>query len=75
MTLNAISRAAAIAGGQSALARKLGCTPQNVSRMCATGKVPADRVASIVTAVDGLVTREELRPDLYAELAVEPSTA
>jgi DNA-binding transcriptional regulator YdaS (Cro superfamily) len=74
MSANAISRAAALAGGQSALARKLGCSPQAVQKMCATGKVPADRVASIVTAVDGQVTREELRPDLYAEPAVEPAT-
>lgn len=69
MQTNAISRAAAIVGGQSALARKLGCTPQAVQKMCATGKVPAERVNSIVDAVDGQVTREELRPDLYAEQA------
>lgn len=65
MTTNAISRAAQIAGGQSALARKLGCTPQAVSKMCATGKVPAERVIAVEEAVEGQVTRNELRPDLY----------
>lgn len=71
MTTNAISRAAALAGGQSALARKLGCTPQAVSKMCATGKVPAERVIPVEEAVDGQVTRSELRPDLYP--AKEPA--
>lgn len=65
MTTNAISRAAHIAGGQSALARKLGCTPQAVSKMCASGKVPAERVIAVEEAVEGQVTRSELRPDIY----------
>ncbi|MDN7894521.1 YdaS family helix-turn-helix protein [Burkholderia cepacia] len=58
-----IQRAAQAAGGQSALARKLGCTPQSVSKMCATGRVPAERVLSIEAATG--VPRHELRPDLY----------
>lgn len=65
MTTHAIERAAQLAGGQSALARKLGCTPQAVSKMCSTGKVPAERVLAIESAVDGAVTRHELRPDIY----------
>jgi len=65
MTTHAIERAAQLVGGQSALARKLGCTPQAVSKMCSTGKVPAERVLSIESATDGAVTRHELRPDLY----------
>lgn len=73
MTSNAISRAARIVGGQSALARKLGCTPQAVSKMCASGKVPAERVIAVEEAVEGQVTRNELRPDLYP--AKEPTTA
>jgi len=65
MTTHAIERAAQIAGGQSALARKLGCTPQFVSKMCSTGHVPAKRVLSVEAAVERAVTRHELRPDLY----------
>ncbi|AET91066.1 hypothetical protein BYI23_B004590 [Burkholderia sp. YI23] len=65
MTTHAIERAAQILGGQSALARKLGCTPQAVSKMCSTGRVPAERVLAIENAVEGAVTRHELRPDLY----------
>ena len=65
MKMNAAERAAAEAGSQSALARKLGCSPQAVQRMCATGHVPAERVLQIEAASEGKVTRYELRPDLY----------
>lgn len=58
-----IQRAAHVVGGQSALARKLGCTSQAVSKMCATGRVPAERVLPIEAATG--VPRHELRPDLY----------
>jgi DNA-binding transcriptional regulator YdaS (Cro superfamily) len=63
MEQNAISKAADIAGGQSALARILGCTPQAVQRMCASGRVSAERVLQIEKATG--VKRYELRPDLY----------
>ena len=63
MEQNAISRAAHIAGGQTALARALGCTPQAVQRMCASGRVPAERVLAIETITK--VPRHELRPDIY----------
>lgn len=63
MTDNAVVRAAKAAGGQSALARILGCTPQNVQRMCATGRVTAERVLQIEAATG--ISRHELRPDLY----------
>lgn len=76
MTTNAIERAAQIVGGQSALARKLGCTPQAVSKMCSTGRVPAERVIPVEQATEGAVTRHELRPDLYpAEEAAKAAAA
>ncbi|MGY6240563.1 YdaS family helix-turn-helix protein (plasmid) [Burkholderia ambifaria] len=61
--MSPIQRAAQVAGGQSALARKLGCTSQAVSKMCSTGRVPAERVIAIEAATG--VSRHELRPDLY----------
>lgn len=64
---SAIERAAAHVGGQSALARLLGCSPQAVSKMCATGRVPAERVIPVEIATAGVVTRHELRPDLYPD--------
>ena len=58
-----IRRAAKAAGGQSALARLLKVTPQAVQKMCASGRVPAERVLEIEKATG--VSRHELRPDLY----------
>lgn len=63
MELNAAEKAANAVGGQSALARTLGCTPQAVQRMCATGRIPAERVLQIEKASG--IPRHDLRPDLY----------
>lgn len=63
MKKNAAEKAAAKIGGQSALARVLGCSPQAVQRMCATGRVPAERVLAIEAATG--VSRHQLRPDIY----------
>lgn len=71
MKESAIKRAARAAGGQSALARALGVTPQAVQGWCDSGKVPAIRVLDVERAIAGKVTRHELRSDLYpSELAV-----
>jgi len=67
MEPNAAERAAKAAGSQSALARVLGCTPQNVQRWCASGRVPAERVISVEQATG--IPRHELRPDLYPDSA------
>ncbi|MEJ6656893.1 MAG: YdaS family helix-turn-helix protein [Pseudomonas sp.] len=61
--MSAISKAAEKAGGQSALAKLLGITSQAVNKMCASGRVPAERVLAIEEATG--VSRHELRPDLY----------
>lgn len=58
-----ICKAAKAAGGQSALARLLKVTPQAVQKMCASGRVPAERVLEIEKATG--VSRHELRPDIY----------
>lgn len=64
--LSPIQRAAEKAGGQSALARLVGgITPQAVQKWCETGVVPAERVLQVEAAVNGAVTRYELRPDIY----------
>jgi len=69
MKRNAAEKAAAKIGGQSALARALGCSPQAVQRMCATGRVPAERVLAIEDATG--VSRHELRPDIYPNEKVQ----
>ncbi|WP_325435142.1 transcriptional regulator [Pseudomonas nitroreducens] len=63
MSINAVAKAAKRAGSQTALAKSLGCTPQNVQHMCSTGHVPAKHVLKIEAATG--VSRTELRPDLY----------
>ncbi|MCM2362441.1 MULTISPECIES: YdaS family helix-turn-helix protein [Pseudomonas] len=63
MNQNAAVRAAEAAGSQSALARVLGCTPQNVQKWCATGRIPAERVIPVEQATG--IPRHELRPDIY----------
>lgn len=65
MTETPIQRAAQYAGGQSALARKLGLTPQAVQKWCQKGRVPSEMVLHVESAVEARVTRYELRPDLY----------
>ena len=67
MEQNAITQAVKAAGGQSALARILGCRPQAVNKWCATGKAPAERVIAVENATG--INRSALRPDLYPEAA------
>jgi TorA maturation chaperone TorD/DNA-binding transcriptional regulator YdaS (Cro superfamily) len=60
-----LNRAIQVAGGQAELARRIGITQPSVSSW---NRVPAERVIA-VEAVTG-ISRIELRPDLYSELAV-----
>ncbi|WMN19241.1 YdaS family helix-turn-helix protein [Pseudomonas piscis] len=65
MSIEAIVNAVRALGSQTKLARKLGCTPQNVQRMCATGRIPAKHVLRI--EAESGVSRCLLRPDLYPD--------
>ncbi|MBG6292084.1 helix-turn-helix domain-containing protein [Pseudomonas nitroreducens] len=69
MEQSPIQKAVTAAGSQTALARALGCTPQNVQHMCATGSVPAKHVLKIEASTG--VSRTELRPDLYPESSAD----
>ena len=71
-TASAIKLAVFYAGGQSELARKINAlagsrriTQPGVYYWIATNRVPADRVLQIEAVVGGLVTRHQLRPDIY----------
>ena len=57
-----IKRASAVIGSATVLARKLG-----VSRVALYQwpRCPAERVLAVEAATGGIVTRHELRPDLY----------
>lgn len=54
-------------GGQSALGKKLGVKQQTIYVWVKTKRVPALRVLQLEELVKGLVTRHDLRPDLYPE--------
>jgi len=58
-----IQKAANIAGGTEALARRLSCSRQAISQW--HGKVPRGRALEIELITGGAVTRHQLRPDLF----------
>ncbi|WP_206679314.1 transcriptional regulator [Endozoicomonas acroporae] len=60
--MDAIEKAAKIAGNKSKLANLLGISAQAVSKWV---RIPSDRVIQIERALDGKISRRELRPDLY----------
>jgi hypothetical protein len=65
----AIERVCKIAGGQVAIAKARGVTPQAVSQWVKKGRVPADHVIGLESLVGGQVTRHELRPDVFGGVA------
>ena len=62
--MKGLDRAVLFFGTQSSLARALGVCPMAVSHWQTRG-VPPARVIAIEAATNGLVTRSELRPDLW----------
>lgn len=52
------------AGGASKIAKQLNITTQAISQWA---RVPAERVIPIEKISGGVVTRHELRPDIYPE--------
>jgi TorA maturation chaperone TorD len=65
-SLQALARAVELAGGQSALARAIGKSQSHIWHWLKVAKrVPAEAAVAIEKATG--VSRQELRPDLYAE--------
>lgn len=52
-------------GGQSALARALGVTPQAVQQWVKADRVPAEQCIAVENALNGELTRYQLRPDVF----------
>lgn len=73
--MNPIERAIQIVEGQSALAEKIGCSPQAVFQWKQTGTAPPKRCVLIEQATAGAVTRQQLRPDDWMHLWPELVTA
>lgn len=64
---SALQRAIVIAGSSAELARRCGVTRASLQGWKDGDRVPAERVLAVEAAVDGRVTRHELRPDLYPQ--------
>lgn len=61
-----LKKAVELAGGQAHLARAIGVRQQHVwNWLNRDGKTPAEHVLAIERAVEGRVTRHELRPDVF----------
>lgn len=58
-------RAVTLAGGQTALARRIGKTQSHVAQWLRRGRVGPTACIPIEAALDGQVTRYELRPDVF----------
>lgn len=61
--MKALTKAFEACGGISALANKLGVAHSAPSMWKSRGSVPAQHCLAIERATDGVVTRQELRPD------------
>jgi DNA-binding transcriptional regulator YdaS (Cro superfamily) len=64
--VNALDRAIHHLGTANELARRLGLFPQHVNNWKTRG-VPAARCIDIELATDGVVTRYDLRPDVFGQ--------
>lgn len=77
--MDALRRAVAILGSQTALARVVGVRPQSVSEKLSIGKrVPAEWCIPLENATRAkgeTVSRHELRPDLYPPPDAAPAKA
>lgn len=65
MTKTPIEKACECVGSQAAMAALIGVTPQAIYKWHLSGKVPAERVLAVEQATGGVVSRCDLRPDLY----------
>lgn len=68
--MNPVEKAIEIMGSQSKLAEAIGVTPSFVNQwLSGTRPVPPVRCKDIEAATGGKVTRLELRPDVFGEVA------
>ncbi|EIX9596860.1 MULTISPECIES: transcriptional regulator [Klebsiella pneumoniae complex] len=64
-SLDAIREACKVVGGQAAMSRNLGVSAPTVNQWTSgTRQIPAERCPEIEKATGGVVTCEDLRPDV-----------
>lgn len=74
-SMDAIRKAIEAAGGPTALAKRLHVRQSVVSNWLLRGSIPADRCIPVEEAIDGAVTRYELRPDVFGDAPAESQAA
>jgi DNA-binding transcriptional regulator YdaS (Cro superfamily) len=52
-------------GSQARLAARMGCSQQQIAYMLTAARVSAEMAAKIDAATDGLVSKHDLRPDIF----------
>lgn len=62
-----VEKAVRLAGSQTALANRLGISPQAVQKWVDQGYVPADRCRDVETELGGEVTRYELNSKVFGD--------
>lgn len=67
-----IEKAVRLCGSQTALATKIGVSPQAVQKWVVQGKPPLNRCKAIEEAMDGEVTRSELDPEAFGAMPQQP---
>ena len=65
-TAAALRRAVAIAGSETKLSRATGYSQPAINKARRKGRVSAEMAIAIERALQGAVSRQELRPDLFA---------
>ncbi len=66
--MSQILRAVAIHGGRKrAFAESLGITPQMLNHWLARKRVPAEYCIAVEKATQGIVTRYDLRPEVFGD--------
>lgn len=64
--LQALQKSISLIGGQAELARQVGVRPQTVHVWLKKfGQVPTKHVLKIEKILNGVVSRSDLRPDIY----------
>lgn len=63
--MSPIDKAIRLIGGKTATARVCGVSRQTVHAWVVDNRIPAEHAPSLEAATKGMVTRSELRPDLW----------
>jgi DNA-binding transcriptional regulator YdaS (Cro superfamily) len=72
-TISPIQAAIKYAGGQTAVARICGVTPQAVNKWLKKGRVPSEQCLKIELAIDSKVSCNDLRPDVFGAKTNDPA--